>query len=350
METQGIKYAGSKLKLLPYIIKTINELNIKSVLDGFSGTTRVSQALAKSGYQVCSCDKSAYSYVFGNCFLKADKPKEFYERYIKEMNSLQGDCGWFTETYGSCNKQLEKHPFQDKNLMKLDAIREKINKYELEEIDKSVLLTSLILALDKVDNTIGHFSSYLSSWSARSFGDLCLEVPNYEIYKERHEVFKDDIFNVIKEKQFDLAYYDPPYGSNNEKMPSSRVRYNSYYHFWDTVVLNDKPNVFGKAQRRIDTKDSGCSAFEDYKEENVKSTIQSLISQTNANYILFSYNNNGRLSIEALVSIFDKYGKIVSIQQIDYQKNVMANMKWTNAWAQENNKNCEYLFLIKKFS
>ncbi|MBP3336936.1 MAG: DNA adenine methylase, partial [Clostridia bacterium] len=47
--TEGIKYAGSKLKLLPMILARIRALDgVKTVLDGFSGTTRVSQALAQA--------------------------------------------------------------------------------------------------------------------------------------------------------------------------------------------------------------------------------------------------------------------------------------------------------------
>ncbi|MGB4805131.1 MAG: DNA adenine methylase, partial [Anaerolineae bacterium] len=44
--TEGIKYAGSKLKLIPQILQLIKKVNAKTVWDGFSGTTRVSQALA----------------------------------------------------------------------------------------------------------------------------------------------------------------------------------------------------------------------------------------------------------------------------------------------------------------
>ena len=73
--TQGIKYAGSKLKIIPYIVQIISELNgIRTVLDGFSGTTRVSQAFAQLGYDTTANDLAAWSEVFANCYLKADKP------------------------------------------------------------------------------------------------------------------------------------------------------------------------------------------------------------------------------------------------------------------------------------
>ncbi len=51
-KTEGIKYAGSKRKLLPQILSLVHKVKPKTVLDGFAGTTRVSQALAQSGYSV----------------------------------------------------------------------------------------------------------------------------------------------------------------------------------------------------------------------------------------------------------------------------------------------------------
>ena len=72
-DTQGVKYAGSKLKLIPHILSLFDGLEVKTVFDGFSGTTRVSQALAKSGFEVVSNDISEWSYVFGLCYLKNKK-------------------------------------------------------------------------------------------------------------------------------------------------------------------------------------------------------------------------------------------------------------------------------------
>ena len=40
--TEGIKYAGSKLKLLPCILDLARQSGARGVLDGFSGSTRVS--------------------------------------------------------------------------------------------------------------------------------------------------------------------------------------------------------------------------------------------------------------------------------------------------------------------
>ena len=57
--TEDIQYAGSKLKLLPHILQMIEKVGAKTISDGFSGTTRVSQALAYRGYTVICNDIAA---------------------------------------------------------------------------------------------------------------------------------------------------------------------------------------------------------------------------------------------------------------------------------------------------
>ena len=99
VETEGIKYSGSKLKLLPHILSIIQSLPVKKVFDGFSGTTRVSQALAKSGYQVISNDVAIWSKIFAECYLKGNVTTDLQEK-INYLNHLKGQAGWFTKHYG----------------------------------------------------------------------------------------------------------------------------------------------------------------------------------------------------------------------------------------------------------
>lgn len=353
IETQSIKYAGSKLKLLSNINGIIRDYNFKTVLDGFSGSTRVSQMFSKMGYETHSNDISEWSNILANCYLLNKQPKSYYNEYIQYLNSLKGYEGWFSENYGGINLENKKYPFQLKNTKKLDAIRDEIDNLNLNEIETSVLLTSLILALDSVDNTLGHHTSYLKKWSPRSYNDLKLQIPKFHISKQNNFVYKNDIFNTIKNKEFDLAYFDPPYGSNNEKMPPSRVRYNSYYHIWTTVIKNDKPELFGKSNRRVDSKDTiNPSIFESYKKDiNEKyealTAIDKLIKETKSEYILLSYSSSGRATENQLMDILSSNGTLEKILKIDYKKNVMSNMKWTNEWS-SSEKNYEFLFLLKK--
>ena len=74
--TEGIKYTGSKRKLLPYILALSKKTGAQSVFDGFAGSTRVSQAFARLGYRVISNDLVEYSRVLGTCYFKKQKASE----------------------------------------------------------------------------------------------------------------------------------------------------------------------------------------------------------------------------------------------------------------------------------
>ncbi|MCK9596332.1 DNA adenine methylase [Candidatus Pacearchaeota archaeon] len=362
--TEGIKYTGSKLKLLKHILTLANKVKSKTIFDGFSGSTRVSQAFAQSKFTVIANDISTYSFYFANCYLKNIQPKSYFIPIIDHLNNLPGVDGWFTENYGGyangnggkcLSKDELKKPWQIHNTMKLDAIREEIDKLNLPFTEKTVLITSLILAMDKVDSTLGHFAAYLKEWSPRSYKTMRLTCPNIWVNDIDHRVFQGDIFSILDKVNCDLAYFDPPYGSNNEKMPPSRVRYQAYYHLWTTICLNDKPKIFGKAKRREDTSDTiSASIFEEFRKSQtgkflVIEAIEKLIKNIDSQFVILSYSSGGRATLEELIQVLSESGKIIEIEKIDFKKNVMANMRWTNDWIKEiEEPNKEFLFLLEK--
>lgn len=361
-QTEGIKYAGSKLKIIPNILNVVRRLNPETVFDGFSGTTRVSQALAAAGYRVIANDHAVWSEVFAKCYLANRHPRSHYRPLVDHLNNLPAEDGWFTENYGaagtsdsSIGRDGFKKPWQIHNTRRLDAIRGEIDRLSLSDVERAVLLTSLIYALDAVDNTLGHYAAYLNEWSPRSYKKMKLTVPNIISSGLEHRVHRDDIFGVLPNVEADLAYYDPPYGSNNEKMPPSRVRYAAYYHLWTTVCLNDKPKLFGKARRRADTSDTvASSVFEDFRRGSsgrfvVIEAIERLIKCSRARHIILSYGSGGRATAQEISEIICKNGEVIEIVEIDYKKNVMAEMRWTNEWIRDAEEpNREFLFVIAK--
>lgn len=360
-QTEGIKYAGSKLKLLPQILWLTEKANVKTVFDGFSGSTRVSQAFARTGYRVISNDLAIWSEVLGHCYLRSGN-KTKYTKLINHLNNCKPIDGWFTQFYGGDPNEPkekdvheEKRPWQKHNTRKLDGIREEIDRLQLDQDAKAVALTSLMLALDQVDSTMGHFSSYLREWSPRSYKEMHLKMPNIIDTRIEHEVMRGDIFDVSPTVSADLAYYDPPYGSNNEKMPPSRIRYAAYYHVWTTICLNDKPQLFGKVHRRIDTKDAvSSSVFEEFRKDKrgkflAVDAIRKLIKQTKTKYIILSYSSGGRATASELNEIMNDVGDVLNVVEVDYRKNVMSRMTWTNEWLRDaENPNREFLFLLKR--
>jgi len=354
-QTEGIKYAGSKLKLLPHILQLAQKLNAKTIFDGFSGTTRVSQAFAQSGYRVIANDIAAWSKVFGECYLLSPVPADYYNDLIEHLNSLPGKHGWFTEHYGGDARNGAKKPWQRHNTLKLDAIREEIERLNLANHERAVALASLILAMDEVDSTLGHYASYLSDWSPRSYRVMKLKVPQIVPKTGDHEVHQTDILELVSTIEADVAYYDPPYGSNNDKMPPSRVRYASYYHLWTSICLFDKPTLFGKANRRSDTSDIlSASVFEEFRKNDagrfiVVEAIEQLLRRTKARHVILSYSSGGRATAEELNDVISSSGKLIEVVEVDYRRNVMSGMRWTNQWVRDaDEKNREFLFLIEK--
>ena len=358
-QTQGIKYAGSKLKLLLPILERVARFQPRTVLDGFSGTTRVSQALAQSGYRVISNDLSVWSEVFATCYLLGSRPASDFEPLIQHLNAVSSFDGWFTQHYGGDPEvplTTRKFPWQVQNTRKLDGIRQEIERLNLTPHERAVALASLMLALDEVDNTLGHFVSYFNGWAPRSFRPLQLKVPRLWCSSGQHEVHQGDIFSLLPTVQADVAYLDPPYGSNNEKMPPSRVRYSAYYHVWTSVCLFDQPPLFGKANRRADSSDSSdnASVFEEFRRDEsgkflAVHAVQRLLREVQAPFVVLSYSSGGRATADELREVIASEGELLEVVTLDYKRNVMADMRWTNEWVRESEKpNQEFLFVIKK--
>lgn len=359
MITQGIRYAGSKNKLLSVILNTISIYKPKIVIDAFGGSTRVSQALKSNGYTVIGNDIALWSKTFNTTFLLNNKSITYYLPLIEHLNTLTPIDGWFSDKYGGCvvdglsvGKDGNKKPWQLKNTRKLDAIRLEIDRIAVDDLDKQLLLTALILGLDKVDNTLGHHVSYVNKWSSRSYNDLILEIPKYNPDNLLHRVYQSDATNVLQSEEYDLAYLDPPYGSNNDQTPTTRVRYKSYYHLWETIILNDQPETFGAANRRVDSLDKlNYNPYEDYKKQDgvflASIALSKLIDSTTSDITLVSYSNNGRVSVKEFIEIISD--RLVDTIVIPHNSHNMTHMSSSGVYRNADRlTNEELIFVIKK--
>jgi len=371
-EPEGIKYMGSKSKILKKIFQEVQKLDIPNkptILDGFAGSTRVGQFFRKNGFIVTSNDLNIWSKTFGECYISSGSEidKEKLLKKIKELNNLKGIDGWYSKNYGgvvsgknsAVQSDGKKRIWQKHNTKKLDAIREKISYWkkngEITSQEESILITSLINALDKVESTLGHYVSYLKEWSPRSYKTMNLVLPKL-IDGPKGKSIQSDIFEAIK-SYHDVMYFDPPYGSSNDKMPSSRVRYGQYYHIWKTIILNDKPELIGEINKREDASVEGTySVFEEYKKDEKEvfiafNAIKRLIQEANCKYIVFSYNNNSRVPVPDILDWVKKQGYDFEVSFFEHAKNVMAHCSSTMEWTElAGKKNDEMLLVIKKGS
>ena len=335
-----IKYFGSKRLLIPSILETIKTVpNIRTVSDVFSGTSRVGHALKKSKFRVLSNDYCEFACTLARCYVEADDTLTAdAEKIIRELNGLQGSAGYFTETF--CEKS---HFFQAKNGERIDAIREEIEKKSLDEPLRSVLLTSLMEAADRVDSTCGIQMAYVKSWSKRSHNPLQLRVPHL-LARSPHgssKAYCMDANAFVMSNEFqgvDAVYLDPPYNQHS---------YLGNYHIWETLVKWDKPEHYGKACKRTEckVKKSKFNSKREYFE-----TFKDLISNIDTKLIIVSFNNEGYLEPNQIVDVLRTKGD-VCIRQTPYKRYVGAQLGQYNPRGERVSEvshldNIEYTFYV----
>ncbi|MYA71873.1 hypothetical protein F4Y19_17720 [Candidatus Poribacteria bacterium] len=74
-----------------------------------------------------------------------------------------------------------------------------------------------------------------------------------------------------------------------------------------------------------------------------------MIRETQARWILLSYSSGGRATAQQLNEVMQSNGKLLDVLELNYKKNVMAGMKWTDEWINDaETPNREFLFLLEK--
>jgi adenine-specific DNA-methyltransferase len=308
-----IKYIGSKRTLLPGLVQLLRSLpELRSAADLFSGTSRVGHAFKHAGLRVVSNDHNAYAFTLARCYVEADREKvESDSRtLIAELGRCKGRAGYFTETF--C---VGARFFQPHNGERIDAIREEIERKSLDPILRSVVLTSLMEAADRVDSTCGLQMAYVKKWAPRSYNDLELRMPDVlpAVPAGECRALQMDANAAARELDVDIAYLDPPYNQHS---------YLSNYHIWESLVLWDKPPVYGIAHKRIDCR----TRKSDYNSKRAhKDAFVDLVESLDVPLIVVSFNNEGYQSRDELETMLASKGEVFVITK-DFKRYVGAQI------------------------
>ncbi len=309
VQLQNRRFLGNKYKLLGFIEDIVNEkCNGFSVFcDIFAGTGVVGERFNEKNIKIITNDFLAGNYIPLKAFLGTSQIDfEEIEKKIDLLNNLEADDdNYFSEHFGNTYFTLE-------NARKIGAIREKIDEIAKNENEKTVLITSLLYAVDKVANTVGHYDAYRKKLDTTQ--PLRLLIPDFEPENNlNNEVYKEDANQLIKKISCDVLYIDPPYNSR---------QYSDAYHLLENLVAWEKPPVYGKAKKmdRSHIKSEYCL-------KSAPKAFADLISNANCKHILVSYNNtaenkdgrsNARIGDEQIINILKARGE-VDIFERDYK-------------------------------
>ncbi len=335
-----IKYLGSKRVLIPYIVACISSLpKVATVADLFSGTARVGHALKREGYVLHSNDLNKYAYVLAKCYVEADAGELQDEavKLISYLNGIEGKAGFVTENY--C---INSRFFQPHNGERIDAIRDEIERLNLDELLKSICLTSLMEAADRVDSTTGVQMAYLKSWAARSFNNLQLRVPSLTDRGENQPsvAYNNEALEIASDLNVDCVYLDPPYNQHS---------YLGNYHIWETIVEWDRPSLYGIAMKRIDCKERK-SVFN--SKRLAQQAFSDLVADIRSPNIVISFNNEGYIDRVNMEEMLAKKGNVLVVE-VPYKRYVGAQIGIYNPSGNlvgevGHLRNVEYIYVVSK--
>jgi adenine-specific DNA methylase len=322
-----MRYYGCKNRLLDFLEEGVEKTGINhgsSFCDLFSGTTTVAQHFKKRGFTVFANDIMEFSYAIARTYIKNNQypffkglkgrvagvngRRENIIKVIEYLNNLPPLEGFIYKNYcpaGTEGKQYQRQYFSDENGKKIDAIRTKIQEWEQDRFigrdEFYVLLSSLIEAVPFVANISGNYAAFLKCWDPRALKPLKLKIPEIPPSERKNKVFKSNANELIKKISCDILYMDPPY---NER------QYAPNYFMLELIAEGwfggREPQIYGKTGMRPyeNQKSSYC------QKGNVKNTFEDLIINANTKYILLSYNDEGLLSEQEIISILSSRGKV----------------------------------------
>jgi len=305
--TQLITYLGNKRSLLPFLNSGFRAVQDKLgkekliCLDGFAGSGVVSRLLKTISSELHTNDLEDYSFTCNSAFLKnkSDVSKKKLIKYIDFLNEnkrYSDEIGFIRGNYApkdDNNVQLGERVFYtNDNARIIDNVRELLNDFP--EPYRTLCLAALLVKASIHKLT-------------RIKGEIILDLPLLSDFECPVNIHQKDINELIKNSslpEFDLVYYDPPYNQHP---------YGSNY-FMLNIINGGKP---------IDIQDGVSGISKDWNKSDynrarvAEQSMDELIKNTNAKYILISYNNEGIIGVDNFRAILSRYGN-VSLHEQEY--------------------------------
>lgn len=305
-EINNRRYLGSKTKLLNFIEEIIEKHchHCTSFMDLFGGTGVVGYHFNKKfniiENDILKSNVFVYKTFLSNESIDNKKLKQIIENYNQiNINNYGGN--YYSENFADTF-------LSHKNMKMVGIIRDDIdNRFKngnINEREQAILITSLIYAIDKIANTVGHYDAFRRSGDLNK--NLILDMPLLiETHNNGNIIQNLDANELVKHYSSDICYIDPPYNSR---------QYCDAYHFLENVAENRQPEVkgVGKKMDRSHLKSDYCT-------KKAVDKFRQLIQDINTKYIIVSYNNTGnkidsrsnaKISDHEMIEILKNKGKL----------------------------------------
>ncbi len=358
---QIITYLGNKRSLLSFIDTAVQivraELQADKIdaFDVFSGSGVVARYLKQYSCNLYTNDLEDYSKTINSCYLTNEEDINFTElqnwfkhvtHLLKEKPLIQN--GFIARLYAPADdehiQQDERVFYTTRNAQYIDTARTYLE--DVPEPYKTLLLGPLLYEASTKNNTSGVFKGFYKNSQTRlgQYGgnrqdalqrilaDIELKLPVLSQNRCNVHVLQGDANVVCQDvPHVDLAYLDPPYNQHP---------YGSNYFMLNLINNYSEPKEISK----VSGIPVGWNQSSYNKKSLALSSMSTLCKNLNSSYILISYNSEGFISYDEMVSLLEELGKV---RIFDKQYNVFRgcrNLKERDFYVKE------YLFLLKKRS
>lgn len=326
LSRQLLTYIGNKRALLPYIdraVRRVKERLGKSalrVMDVFSGSGVVSRYFKAHAALIISNDIEEYAAVTARCYLRNRSTVDLdgVANLVAELNrrvmTEPFPVGFIEELYAPRDEsritRQDRVFYTKENARRLDNYRRLIETAPLE--GRELLLGPLLSEASVHANTAGVFKGFYknrhtgvgqfggtgSDSLARILSPITLQVPVLSQFECDYLVLQEDANRAIRRVTgLDLAYIDPPYNQHP---------YGSNYFMLNLVARYERPTEISRV--------SGIPRDWRRSGYNVRAQslllFEDLLGHTDAPYVLISFNNEGFISTDQMLSLLRRQGTV----------------------------------------
>jgi adenine-specific DNA-methyltransferase len=312
-----MRYIGNKTRLLPFILRTLkkSQIPVGTVHDAFAGTASVSRALKAEGWRVHSSDLLMSSYVLQRAYVVAEREDPSVGDLAGELSNLSPRVSFISRYFSPAggSDSAGRMYFTPGNAGRIDAAREELESWRrggrVDDDAYYLLLAGIIEGADRVANTAGVYASYMKKWQPNACREFEVAVEKPFRGSQPAEAHLMDATEAAKSiGNVDLLYIDPPYNSR---------QYVAYYHIPEILArgwADAPPAIRGKVG--LLAGDEGRSQWSHGR--RVAKLFSGLLLATTASHALVSFNSEGHLEPEALLSLLEKAsvdGKVAHFSQ-----------------------------------
>lgn len=326
LRKQLVTYIGNKRTLLPLIGEAVGIVRHRlggrrlRLFDAFSGSGVVSRFFKAHASFLAVNDIERYAAVLSRCYLRnrGTIDLETLSGLVREVNETVMDAGlpagFIEELYAPRDEEritAEDRVFYTReNARRLDTYRRLIA--QAPEDYRELLLGPLLSKASVHANTAGVFKGFYKDRHtkvgqfggsgrdalSRIRGTITLEPPVLSNFECEVEVLQADANAVASGlRDLDLAYFDPPYNQHP---------YGSNYFMLNLLVSYERPEEISRV--------SGIPADWQRSDYNVRERsllrFRELLEQTDARFLLVSFNDEGFIAPEEMRAVLDSLGPV----------------------------------------